>query len=138
MVIPIYDESGAIVNLQFIATDGTKRFLSGGRKKGCYYLLGGDGSKVLVCEGFATGASLSESTLCAVFIAFDAGNLKPVAMLAKKISPVSDIIICGDNDESGVGQHKAHVAALACGGKVFIPPVPGFDWNDYAVQGGVA
>ena len=138
LVIPLLDEAEEIVNLQFISPNGGKRFLSGGKKKGCYYLLGGDSSKLLVAEGFATACSLNEQTLFSVYVAFDCGNLKDVALLAAKHASnaglSTEIIVCGDNDPIGV--EKATQAALLCNGKVLIPPIPGFDWNDYAVQGG--
>jgi len=68
-------------------------------------------------------------------VAFDAGNLLPVAMNIRELSPSTEIIICGDNDLSGIGQSKAKEAALAIGGKVLIPPVPGQDWNDLIAGG---
>ena len=134
LVIPIQDETGTIVNLQFIQPEGQKRFLSGGRKKGCYSYIGDPTETILICEGFATGASLYEATGHYVVAALDAGNLKPVAEIIRKQYPAAEIIIAGDNDE--VGRKSANDAALACGGKVFIPPVLGMDWNDYINQGG--
>lgn len=135
LVIPIYNESDQLVNLQFINPQGEKRFLSGARKRGCFHILGDLTDRILICEGFATGASLYEDCGQRVVIAFDAGNLLPVARNIKELSPDSEVIICGDNDLSGVGQTKAREAALSIGGKVLIPPVPGQDWNDYLTGG---
>ena len=39
-VIPMKDGQGTIVGLQFIAGDGTKRFLTGSKKSGSFFLLG--------------------------------------------------------------------------------------------------
>ncbi len=136
LVTPLIDESGAIVNLQFINADGNKRFLSGGRKKGCYFTIGDPTETILIAEGFATGASLHESTGHYVIVAFDAGNLKSVGSVIRAKYPDAEIIIAGDNDESGIGQLKANAAALAIGGKVLIPPKSGMDWNDYAIERG--
>jgi len=130
LVIPIHNESDQLVNLQFIAQDGEKRFLSGGRKCGYFHSIGDESQNVLICEGFATGASLYEDCGQRVVIAFDAGNLLPVAKNIKELLPESEIIICGDNDISGIGQSKAREAAISIGGKVLIPPVPDQDWND--------
>ncbi|MXS83689.1 toprim domain-containing protein [Nitrosomonas oligotropha] len=135
LVIPIYNESDGLANLQFIAKDGGKRFLSGGRKYGCFHIIGDLSQRILICEGFATGASLHEDSGQRVVIAFDAGNLLPVAKNIRDLSPESEIIVCGDNDLSGVGQSKARGAALAIGGKVLIPSVPGADWNDVLTGG---
>lgn len=133
---PIYNESDQLVNLQFIDPQGNKkRFLSGGRKRGCFHIIGDITKRILICEGFATGASLYEDCNQRVVIAFDAGNLLPVAMNIKELSADSEIIICGDNDLSGIGQAKAREAALSIAGKVMIPLVPGQDWNDYLTGG---
>jgi len=130
LVIPIYNESDQLVNLQFITPEGDKRFLSAGRKRGCFHIIGDLSEKILVSEGFATGASLFEDCGQRVVIAFDAGNLLPVAKNIRELSPDDEIIICADNDLSGVGQEKAREAALSIGGKVLKPPIPGTDWND--------
>ncbi len=157
LVIPLYSPNRELVNLQFIDAEGNKRFLSGGKKKGCFSVirsksvgcvskLAGENlglndshslSVILLCEGFATGASLHEHTGHMTVIAMDAGNLEPVAIEIKRLYPASQIIICGDNDASGVGQLKARSAALAVFGKVLIPETVGFDWNDELTKGGV-
>ncbi|MGZ8182799.1 MAG: toprim domain-containing protein [Methylobacter sp.] len=132
LVIPIYDEDKQIVNLQFIQADGNKRFLSSGRKKGCFSVVGkiSNDRIIQVCEGWATGASLYESTGHFTVVALDAGNLEPVARVLRLLYPESQIVICGDNDESGKGQKAARSAALAVGGKYIIPATVGHDWND--------
>lgn len=135
LVIPIYNESYELVNLQFINSQGEKRFLSGGRKRGCFHIIGDLSDRILICEGFATGASLHEDSGQRVVIAFDAGNLLPVAKNIRELSPDTEIIICGDNDLSRIGQTKAREAALSIGGKVLIPSVPGADWNDLLAGG---
>ncbi len=135
LIIPIYDETDQLVNLQFIAPEGEKRFLKGGRKRGCFHIVGDISEKILICEGVATGFSLHEDSRQRVIIAFDAGNLLPVARNIRELSPDSEIIICGDNDLSGIGQQKAREAALGANGKVLIPPIPGQDWNDHLTGG---
>lgn len=135
LVIPLVDETGMIVNLQFINADGTKRFLSGGRKKGCFSTIGDHGETILVCEGWATGASLHESTGHCVIVALDAGNLKPVAKVIRSQYPNSKIIVCADNDTVGI--EKATIAAFACNGLFIAPPMAGQDFNDFVNGGGV-
>jgi len=138
LVIPIYDENRQIVNLQFIAADGTKRFLSGGRKKACFSVIGklNADSPILIAEGYSTGASIHESTGFFTVVALDCGNLKPVALVMRKLYPNKEIVLMGDNDVSGVGQKAARSASLAVGGKYLIPPTAGLDWNDVIVAGG--
>ena len=130
LIIPLTNSKNEIVNLQFISETGGKRFLAGGQKKGCFYILRGNTDKILICEGLATGSSLLESSGFMTVIAFDAGNLKEVATNIRALYPRSEIVIAGDNDLSGVGQKKAIEAALAIHGKYIIPATPGHDWND--------
>ena len=130
LIVPIYDETKTLVNLQFISETGGKIFLSGGRKKGCFSVIGKPGELIQICEGMATGASLYESTGHFTVVALDAGNLEPVAIVIRKFYPDSQIVICGDNDLSGVGQKAAKAAALAVGGKYILPAIVGCDWND--------
>src|SRR5205823_3178348 len=54
LVVPIRDASGVLHNLQFIAADGTKRFLKGGRVKGCYFMIGKPDGALYIAEGYAT------------------------------------------------------------------------------------
>jgi putative DNA primase/helicase len=135
LVIPIFGESG-LTSLQFIEADGSKRFLPGGEIKGGFFGIGMAGvtlakpGKILICEGFATGASLHEWYKQPVIVAFNAGNLEPAAKRIRTLYPNHELIICGDNDESGVGQKAARAAALAVGGKYLLPPIVGQDFND--------
>ena len=137
LIVPLYNELLALVNLQFIQANGDKRFLSGGQKKGCFWWIGKQSAVILIAEGFATAASLYESTGNQVFIAYDAGNLIHVARIIRAKNPTAEIIIAGDNDVSGTGQTAARAAALAINGKYIIPPTVGHDWNDHINAGGV-
>ena len=139
LILPIFkfsEQKGLeLVNVQFIAPDGEKRFLSGGQKKACFWWLGKKTSTILIAEGFATAASLYESTGNQVFIAYDAGNLIHVARIVRAKNPTAEIIIAGDNDVSGTGQTAARTAALAINGKYILPPTVGHDWNDHINTG---
>jgi len=137
LVVPVHDEGGKVVSLQFIGEDGTKRFLTDGRKRGCFFSIGGkDTTKpLLICEGLATGLSLHESVGLPVLVAFDAGNLQPVAEMARARYPDRDIVLCADNDcetDGNPGVAKATAAALAVGGYLAVPSHEGrkTDWND--------
>lgn len=133
LVVPIYNQDKQLVNLQFINADGSKRFLSGGKKKHCFSVIGKPCSNqpILICEGWATGASLYEHTGYAVIVAMDAGNLEPVSLVIRLLFPAVQIIIAADNDESGVGQVAARAAALAIGGGVICPSLSDVDFNDF-------
>ena len=128
LLVPMQDKEGETRSIQYIAEDGSKRFETGGQKKGCFHMIGKpseNSPNVLVCEGYATGASLHQATGLPVAVAFDAGNLKPVAVALKEKFPSSTLTICADNDHSNkfgnVGIEKAKDAALAVNGKVVAP-----------------
>jgi phage/plasmid primase-like uncharacterized protein len=87
LLVPMHDENGELVNLQFISENGSKWFLRGGRAKGCCFPIPCDETspeRVVVCEGFATGASIAEATPYYVGVAFSAGNLPTIATNARK------------------------------------------------------
>ena len=137
LLIPLIDTEGKIHSLQFISEKGDKRFLSGGRKKGCYYAIKGAREPLLIAEGYATAATLHEATGLSTVTAFDAGNLKHVASAIRAKHPDLAITICADNDLNGsenVGLVKAKEAALLIGAKLAVPPIVG-DFNDYYVGG---
>ena len=127
LLVPLQNKDGEIRSIQYIAEDGSKRFESGGQKKGCFHVIGSaseNSPNVLICEGYATGASLHQATGLPVAVAFDAGNLKPVAEALKEKFPNSTLTLCADNDHSNklnVGLEKAKDAALAVNGKVVFP-----------------
>jgi putative DNA primase/helicase len=130
LVVPVFNNGAFTV--QFIDPEGNKRFRTGSRLIGSYSELGqyAPDKPILVAEGWATGASLFESTGNLIFIAFSAGNLTAVALHTRKLYPNAEIVIAGDHDLSGIGQKAARGAALAVGGKYLIPPTAGNDWND--------
>ena len=142
LLVPVFDEGGKIVSLQFIGEDGNKRFLTGGRKKGCFFPIGGRNEKqpLVLCEGLATGLSLHECMNLPVLVAFDAGNLLPVAEMARRLYPDRSIILAADYDDptdrhpapGGTGVALATAAALAVDGSLAIPRHEGrkVDWND--------
>jgi putative DNA primase/helicase len=137
LVIPLR-LGGQISTLEFINTEGEKRFLPGGRKTGAYHSIGKPNGTIVVCEGYATGASVHEATLHAVAVAFDAGNLLAVAKTIRGKFPDTKLIIAGDHDETGVGQRAAAEAALSTSASYVVPRQPGQDWNDVASADGLA
>ncbi len=139
LLVPMRDADGKLWNAQRIDPRGNKRVLRGGRVTGLFHRIGRPVDQTLViCEGYATGATLHESTGHAVAVAFNAGNLKPVAMALRDRYPDFRLIIAADNDRhtsGNPGVTKANEAALAVGGRVAVPEFdddePGTDWNDW-------
>jgi len=129
LLVPLYVD-GRLCNLQRIAADGTKKFLSGGRVKGAYSPIGALEPELplYVCEGWATGATIHAKTGAAVACAMNAGNLKPVAQaLRLKHGSALQIVIAGDDDrqtEGNPGRTAATAAAIAIGADVAFPEWP--------------
>ena len=127
LILPMRDTAGKLHSLQTITTDGDKRFLFGGLVKGCYHSIGKPAFLLIVCEGYATGASIHESTGHAVAMAFNAGNLEAVALALRAKYPHLKIIIAADDDHQTTGNPgitKAKAAAQAVGGLVAVPLFP--------------
>lgn len=133
LVVALTDEGGALVNVQLIRADGTKRYLHGGQKAGAFHRIEG-GELEVICEGYATGLSVHQATGASIYCAMDAGNLHAVAQIARRQHPKARILLCGDNDEGtqgNPGKAKSEQAAVAIGGLVALPPEFSGDWNDY-------
>ena len=162
--VPMLDEHGQLWNVQTIFPDGQKRFVAGAKKQGLFHLIGGEVTKsfrevkssdqttqattnaptcpplVLIAEGYATAATLYEATGHPVAVAFDAGNLTPVAQELRGMWPQSQIVVCGDDDahpddpaRANTGRIKATEAARVVDALAVFPqglPPGGTDFND--------
>jgi putative DNA primase/helicase len=107
MVVPMLDTAGRVHGLQIIRGRAQKGprlekefWPSGLVKKGHFHLLGMGGPLMLVAEGYATAASLHEATGLPVAVAFDAGNLQPVAAELRKRYKLAKLLICADDDNT--------------------------------------
>lgn len=141
LVVPLQDIDGRIHSLETIAPDGAKRYLAGGAKRGHFTVVGAEPAllteptgPVLICEGWATGASLHIATGDTVVAAMDAGNLMPVAEALRARFPAADLVLVADNDakpdrDGNPGVEAARKVVLAVDGRLAVPGVPG-DAND--------
>jgi len=131
LLIPLRDSTGMLKSLQTIAADGSKRFLPGGQVKGCYHAIGKPaGTRLVICEGYATGATIHEDTGQAVAVAFNSGNLLPVAQALRAKYPGADMVIAADDDwqtEGNPGLTAARKAAQEVGALLAIPDFTGLD-----------
>jgi phage/plasmid primase-like uncharacterized protein len=100
LIVPMRDEDGKVWNVQMISKTGSKVFLPG-RKKGLFTVLGKEvdpKTPLLFAEGYATGATLHNTTALRTVIAFDSGNLLPVAQAIHAKHPGRPKIFAADND----------------------------------------
>lgn len=131
--IPAFDVDGKQWTMQYIQEDGTKRFAKESKKEGCFHPVGGMAAVaaapvLIIAEGYATAASLSEALGQGTVVAFDSGNLPHVARALHEQFPDKPVIIAGDDDRhleatQGInpGRMKAEEAAKAVGGKAVFP-----------------
>ncbi len=144
LIVPLRDAEGVLRTIETITPEGVKRYLAGGAKAGHFCAIGGAltaADSFLICEGWATGASLHEATGLPVVAAMDAGNLGPVADHLRRTYPDAVITIVADNDDkpgrdSNPGVTAATKAAVAIDARLAVPPASG-DANDLAILQGV-
>jgi putative DNA primase/helicase len=145
LLVPVMDANGRMMSLQLIDAAGTKMFMPNGRVESGHFVLGDleKSGPLLIAEGYATAATLHELTGMPAIVAFNAGNLVPVAQTLRQLQPNRIIHIAGDNDHQqeargkpNVGREKATEAAAAVGGFTLLPAFAeqdaGSDWNDLA------
>ena len=154
--IPAIDVDNKLWSMQYIQEDGTKRFAKDARKEGCFHAVGGLDAlarvpALVIGEGYATAATLSEALRFATVAAFDSGNLRAVAKALQNRFPDKPIVIAGDDDQHLVdtlgknpGREKMEQAAVAVGAAKLLPVfAPGerdarpgalTDFNDLATK----
>ncbi len=137
LFVPIYDGK-KLASLQVIFAekqsklyDRDKDFIAGGKQKGCFFVIGNDdeSENIVFCEGYATAATIYESTGFCVVVCFTASNLKTVAARFREKHPLKTFIIGADNDQftmvngvlKNVGLLAAKDAADTCKAWLAVP-----------------
>jgi putative DNA primase/helicase len=143
--VPAFDADGNLWSVQYVNSDGSKRFARESRKEGCFHVVGstdpvGDLKKadaIVVAEGYATAATLKslhaetgDPLGRVVFVAaFDAGNVPHVARVLRERHLSAAMVIAADNDRATEGQEvgrnpgliKGQQAASANGAVLMAP-----------------
>jgi len=146
LLVPMCDRTRRLHSLQCIhpSSDRQKLYLQGGAKSGHFHAIGECPIMVDECpvfvlvEGYATAASVHETTGHLVLCCFDASNLLPVAQDVREHQPEAIILFAADNDletQGNPGVTTARKAAEAVQGLVAIPLLPAdvnkaCDFND--------
>ncbi|MDQ8050723.1 phage/plasmid primase, P4 family [Luteibacter sp.] len=142
LLIPVVTEiGGKPSSYQTISADGEKLFMPGGRMAGAFHpITGPNRSRVLVCEGYATGAALHRATGYSVACAMSAGNVPAVTRYLVARFPDREVVICPDNDhgtQARTGSNPGLEAAAGLGCRVVAPAFPAdadpkaTDWDDW-------
>lgn len=151
-LVPMINVRDQVVGLQVLLgqpdEDGlSKRFWPPGLDPvGAFHLVGPHpepGEAVLICEGYATAASVHLATGLCACAAFTAGNLMPVAEALRERYPGRQFVFCADDDWMTTnhkkepwnpGVEKAEHAAAVVGGRVVFPVFSGErddKWTDF-------
>ncbi len=159
LIVPMRDIEDTLWNTQLIDATGTTAFLRPGRTSGCFFVIGKSGVVFttsglnpvglnLICEEFATAATCFKAMDVPAVVAFDGGNLLPVAKALHAAYPMAKFIVCGDDDwkaQGNPGRTYAINAAGAIGAEVAFPEFSAHhcrsdketDFNDLALIEGL-
>jgi len=161
--LPAIDTAGKHWTTQYINSDGSKVFSKDSTKEGHFHVVNGGVSPrdalaaldkapvIIIGEGYATAAVLSEAVGYATVVGFDAGNLPAVAEELRARYPDKPFVIAADDDQRVVekynrnpGLDKGALAAEVARGAMIAPVfAPGeqegdkksfTDFNDLAVR----
>lgn len=154
LLVPVRNIDGHLTSLQAIFPQRSelngkdKDFIFGGQMRGCFHIIGskptGASPVIVVCEGYATGASIHMATGYTVAVAYHDGNLRNVASHMRQAYGRATIVVAADNDqwtEGNPGIHHARQAATTAGALLAIPKFAALsdeptDFNDlHALQG---
>lgn len=133
LLVPMWDSEGEVVNVQSIAPDGTKRFHTGCPTVGARFYIGIGWGKAIICEGFATGASVYEATADRVVVAFSQGQVENIAR--ELIAAGVGVVIAADRKALDAMTRLGEALDVP----VIAPPVleKGDDFNDQMIEQGV-
>ena len=105
LVVPLLNKDGSLSTLQYISTDGGKLYHKGGATGGKFWPIGNaeNPKTIFIAEGFATAATIHETTGSICIVAYSASNIVPVTgIMRETYGATQDIVIVADNDSSGV------------------------------------
>lgn len=129
LLLPIRDAAGAILSVQSIAADGAKMFHPGAPVAGGRLIIGEPTDRIIVVEGFATGATVHAATGLQVAIAFSKAGVKAVARALVKEGRTGVVI---GADTNAADEMKALADEL--GVKVVLPDMAGAEGTDFNDQ----
>jgi hypothetical protein len=145
-VVPMLSDGGIgeVVGYQSLGIGAEKKNAPGSAKKGSAYIIGRDGltegARVIVCEGYATAATVYEATGIPAACAFGAGN---ALLVLETLRGRGYEAVCGCDDD-GKGR-EAEEKARQLGFRGVRPSFDSTpsrekdhdDWNDLATLSGI-
>lgn len=148
LMVPMYDNSHVMWNIQKINPNGEKRFFKGARINGCFHPIGFLNNvlpQIIFCEGPSTGMSIYQAIRVPTVVCFGAAKLENIAAIFRDKYPRSKIIIAGDDDQFksvNTGRMKALIASKKVNAHVIFPKFKDLsakptDFNDLHVLEGL-
>lgn len=130
LLLPVYDRNGDIQSVQTISGDGGKLFHPRAPMKGGRLNFGICIGRTIVCEGFATGASIYEAIPDRVAVGYSKSGV--IDLVRELHANGQQVAIASDRNA------LAEMLALGkeLGVPVYAPAEPHDDFNDMAVDGG--
>ena len=163
LLVPMrhYQAYERVQSVQMIGPDGSKKNLSGGKASEAVYKLGQGGERYY-CEGYVTALSvmaalkwLYRDQHSEVWVCFSAGNIPKVAESRSRSMVIADhdwwrcpkkecrakwdyeSKRCPSCGSSGVTEPTGEKHAKQTGLPYWMPPEPGTDANDFALEHGI-
>lgn len=139
ILVPMCDLDKNVRSAQAIYDTGSKTFFKRSVKRGLMHVLGDletePGSVFMMCEGYATGATLRRMVLDqgadrSVVVTFDSGNMPVVAESVKARFPGRMAVVCCDNDlknAENAGLKAGQKAGAILGGSAITPAFKGVE-----------
>ena len=154
VIVPIRGPDNKALTLQAIRADGERRFWPGSTTEGGYTLIGRDDGQttIVLCEGFATGATIHEATGWLVVVCLSASNMVRISRWAGHRWTGRTFMVAGDDDwhlelkekpQPNEGREAAIKAARNLGCRYVMPDMQGAvtnggdDFNDQAAEYGI-
>lgn len=145
LIIPLVNAKKEFMTYQRITATGKKLMAGQTPKRGGFYPIGlweyNATKRVILCEGYATGASIYEATQDVVLVCFDIGNIRAVCEQLRSEYPDVEVIIAADfdlntNDQAGL--INGLILAKQFGLRFIFPTQvkEGSDWNDLYLEQG--
>lgn len=117
--VPLYQPNSDMVwSYQRIYPTGEKKFTSGGKAKGGFFIIDGSSEVIYLCEGLATGITVYMASKAKVICCFSANGIVEVA----RHLPKGKYIIAADDDQF-TSENAGRKAAVKAGELLNAPVV---------------
>lgn len=131
LILPVFDPDGEIQSIQKINDNGDKLFHPGAPMASGRMMIGINMGRSILCEGYATGASIYEAIPDQVCITFSMGNMEKIAR--EMAAEGRSCILAAD---TGTSAERMAKLGQELGFPVVVPTTP-TDFNDQAAADGI-